>query len=684
MSYNFLFSWGLLLFKVWVSINIFFKILFLLLYVLPGLQLVFFPLVGFISLYFLEFFFGKKIVIYFLPYFYSFMFIVGVILIQFVFTFFLSFYYILAVWINCGLIVINWGFLFDTLSVSMLSMVSIVSYSVHIYSLDYMKSDLMLTRFLSYLSLFTFFMFILVSGNNLVQLFLGWEGIGLCSYLLISFWNTRVQANKASIKALIMNRVGDACFLLGIILLFFLFRSFDFSIIFSLIPYFQESYFNILNFKFKILDLICLFLFFGSMGKSAQIGLHTWLPDAMEGPTPVSALIHAATLVTAGVFLIIRCSPLFEFSSIILLFIMLIGGITAFFSATVAITQDDIKKVIAYSTCSQLGYMIFICGLSEYQISLFHLINHAFFKALLFLSAGSIIHGVLGEQDVRRFGKLIKLIPFTYMMMLLGFFALSGFPFLSGFYSKDLILEVSFSKYFIEGIFSYFIGSVSAGLTAFYSFRILYYSFWTETQLFKYSIQKIDELSYNMGCSLSILALGSMFSGYLFKDIFIGFGNLIWTNSIYQDSYNTIGVDQEFIPLIVKNVPLIFSFFGLLLSIIFNNLILYFNNFIKINFQNSSFYKNNIIFIYWFFFKKWYWDYVYNYYIGYSILNYSYEYCYKLIDKGIIELFNKFILEKFVYRSSFNIGLTQLGIVYHLFFFLFMGLFLLIINILIF
>ena len=286
-----------------------------------------------------------------------------------------------------------------------------------------------------------------------------------------------MQANKSSLKALILNRIGDFGFLCGVVLIFYFFRSVDFSIVFVLAPFFSETFFVLLGTKYFCLDLICLFLFIGSIGKSAQIGLHTWLPAAMEGPTPVSALIHAATLVTAGVFLVIRCSPIFEFSPNILFIIVLIGSLTALFSATVAIAQDDIKRVIAFSTCSQLGYMIFICGLSAYNISLFHLINHAFFKALLFLGAGSIIHSVVGEQDMRRFGSLIKLIPYTYSIMCVGFFALAGFPFLSGFYSKDLILEIAYSKYTLVGIFSYWLGSIGAFLTAFYSFRVLYFTF---------------------------------------------------------------------------------------------------------------------------------------------------------------------------------------------------------------
>ena len=380
------------------------------------ISLVFFPLFSFFYAWISEILLGKQKALLLIAHIY-------IIIIGFGFSSFVNsciqgnFYYLtLGTWINCGLIVVNWGFIFDTLSVSMLFMVGIVSASVHFYSVGYMKTDPSLIRFISYLSLFTFFMFILVTGDNYIQLFFGWEGIGLCSYLLISFWNTRVQANKSALKALIVNRIGDFGFLCGSLLIFYFFRSLDFSIIFLLSPYFK-------NLTFLCLGIISFFLLIGSMGKSAQIGLHTWLPDAMEGPTPVSALIHAATLVTAGVFLIIRCSPLFEFTGATLVFITLCGGITAFFSATVAITQDDIKKVIAYSTCSQLGYMVFICGLSEYTLSMFHLINHAFFKALLFLAAGSVMHSVSGDQDIRRFGEL------------------AGFPFLSGFYSKDYLLD---------------------------------------------------------------------------------------------------------------------------------------------------------------------------------------------------------------------------------------------------
>ena len=651
------------------------------------LLLVFSPLFSFLYVWILEIMFGKRKAILVVAHLYLLIVLLGV------FSFFQvcilgnSYYLTLFTWINCGLFVINWGFIFDPVSISMLLMVSIVSGTVHFYSVGYMKEDPSLVRFMSYLSLFTFFMFILVTGDNFIQLFLGWEGIGLCSYLLISFWNTRVQANKSALKALIVNRVGDFGFLCGSIILFYFFRSLDFSTIFLLAPYYKDVIFYFLVFNFKCLDIICLFLFLGSMGKSAQIGLHTWLPDAMEGPTPVSALIHAATLVTAGVFLIIRCSPLFEFAETILVVIMLIGGMTAFFSATIAITQDDIKKVIAYSTCSQLGYMIFICGLSEYDLSMFHLINHAFFKALLFLTAGSVIHSMSGDQDIRRFGGLTQVIPLTYSIMLLGFLALAGFPFLSGFYSKDLILEVSFSKHTIGSLFSYWLGSVSAGLTAFYSFRVLYYTFWVKSNFFKYYLQNIHELPRNMGFSLIILSFGSLFSGYLLKDAFVGIGTTFWINGIYKLDHHNVGLDFEFIPLWIKNIPLFFSTFGILLAIKLNFLlVLHIKNKCDLKTYSKLWvdFPQSFICLFWFFFHKWYFDHIYNYYLGYTILNYSYECFYKLIDKGFIEILGVNGLSLVCYKLSVQVSRSQLGSIYYLSCFLFLGLFFLGLSIIIF
>lgn len=636
----------------------------------------FLPFFSFFSIWMSELVVGKQKAVSITAHLYVLIFIVGFISFLNVCVFGEFYYLTIGTWVNCGLIIINWGFIFDTLSVSMLLMVGIVSGSVHFYSVGYMKEDPSLVRFMSYLSLFTFFMFILVTGDNFIQLFLGWEGIGLCSYLLISFWNTRVQANKSALKALIVNRIGDFGFLCGSLLLFYFFRSLDFSIVFAIAPYFQDVNFLFMGVQYKSLDVICFFLFLGSMGKSAQIGLHTWLPDAMEGPTPVSALIHAATLVTAGVFLIIRCSPLFEFAQLTLIFIMFVGGLTAFFAATIAISQDDIKKVIAYSTCSQLGYMVFICGLSEYNLSMFHLVNHAFFKALLFLAAGSVIHSVSGEQDLRQFGKLTKFIPFTYSMMLLGFLALAGFPFLSGFYSKDLVLEVSFSKHLLGSTFSYWLGSISAGLTAFYSFRVLYYTFWAETNLFKYYAQNIHELPKNMAFALIVLSMGSLFSGYILKDAFVGIGSTFWGNSIYKLELFSIGLDFEFISLGVKNIPLIFSLSGIFIAIILNNLLDFYKSFNTTpNYQKLSVnYPQSLTPILWFFFHKWYFDYVYNYYLGYTILNYSYQCFYKLLDKGFIEILGPHGLSKVCYDLSVRVSSSQIGIIYHLACFLFLGL----------
>jgi len=648
------------------------------------MSVVFFPFFSFLYIWFSEFFIGKWKSINLVANFYIIIVFFG--LYAFWHTCILGdFQYLtLYTWVNCGLVVINWGFIFDSLSVSMLLMVGIVSGTVHFYSIGYMKEDPALVRFISYLSLFTFFMFILVSGDNFIQLFLGWEGIGLCSYLLISFWNTRVQANKSALKALILNRVGDFGFLCGVMLIFYFFRNLDFSVVFNLGSYFKDSTVVFLNWNIKCLDIICFFLFLGSMGKSAQLGLHVWLPDAMEGPTPVSALIHAATLVTAGVFLIIRCSPIFEFAETTLIFITFIGGLTAFFSATVAVTQDDIKKVIAYSTCSQLGYMIFICGLSEYNASMFHLVNHAFFKALLFLGAGSVIHSMSGEQDVRKFGKLTKFIPFTYSMMLLGFLALAGFPFLSGFYSKDLILETSFSKHSLGGGFSYWLGTVSAGLTAFYSFRVMYYTFWNSSNVSRYYLQNIHELPNKMGFALSVLSVGSLFSGFLLKDAFVGIGTSFWGNAIFKRDVHTVGLDFEFIPLAAKNLPLCLSLTGIFLAIILNSIIKMFQT--KESEKNNYnillvSYPQSYVFFVWFLFHKWYFDYIYNYYLGYTILQYSYYTFYKLIDKGLIEILSLQGLNIISYKLSLQISRTQLGAIYNLNCFLFLGLILLFVTI---
>jgi len=379
---------------------------------------------------------------------------------------------------------INIAFLFDTLSVVMLLVILIISTFVHIFTAGYMSHDPFIIRFYSYLGFFTFFMIILVTADNFIQLFVGWEGVGLCSYLLINFWYNRINANKAAIKAMLMNRIADVFFIFGILLILLEFKSANYFLIFSLI---DQIKFNSIFFIFtyiNLIDLILFFIFLGAIGKSAQIGLHTWLPDAMEGPTPVSSLLHAATMVTAGVFLLVRCSFIFENSEFILILVLLFGGFTALFSALVATFQYDIKKVIAYSTCSQLGYMFFSSGLSNYNITLFHLFNHAFFKALLFLGAGSIISSLLDEQDMRKMGALLYKIPFTYISIFIGSLAIIGFPFLTGFYSKDLLIEFAYITYSLDGIYIWLLGLFTAFLTALYSFKLIFFVFFQKLNIF--------------------------------------------------------------------------------------------------------------------------------------------------------------------------------------------------------
>jgi proton-translocating NADH-quinone oxidoreductase chain L len=465
--------------------------------------------------------------------------------------------------------VVSWGFVFDSLTVTLMLVVNTVSALVHVYSVSYMANDPHFTRFMAYLSLFTFFMLMLISADNFIQLFLGWEGVGLCSYLLINFWFTRVQANKAALKAILLNRVGDFGLLYAILLIFYYFKSVDFATVFLLAPLMSEFFFTCqievgffsLYCNIHVLSFICFWLFFGAVGKSAQIGLHTWLPDAMEGPTPVSALIHAATMVTAGVFLIIRCAPIFEYAPGVLTVMVFLGATTAFFAATVGIVQNDIKKIIAYSTCSQLGYMVFACGLSGYSAALFHLVNHAFFKALLFLSAGAVIHGLSNEQDIRRMGGLGKIMPFTYVMFLVGSLALIGFPFLSGFYSKDLILEIAFSRYTVSGHFAYWLGTITALLTAVYSFRLIYFVFFNKTNIVNITVlRNIHEVPILMAIPLMFLCVGSIFSGYIFKDLFVGPGtDFLKQGLIVKDSTMFAA---ELVPLWVKLIPTVFSLTG--------------------------------------------------------------------------------------------------------------------------
>ena len=572
----------------------------------------------------------------------------------------------LAPWINSEMLSVDWGFLFDSLTVVMCCVVTFVSSIVHLYSTEYMAYDPHLPRFMSYLSLFTFFMLILVTADNFVQMFVGWEGVGLCSYLLINFWFTRIQANKAAIKAMILNRIGDFGLVLGILIIFVEYKALDYATVFAITPIFTNKLFNFLSFNFNLISIICFFLFVGAIGKSAQLGLHTWLPDAMEGPTPVSALIHAATMVTAGVFLIARTSPLFEYAPSMLNLVTIVGACTAFFAATVGLLQNDLKRVIAYSTCSQLGYMVFACGLSNYSVGVFHLVNHAFFKALLFLGAGSIIHAVADEQDMRKMGGLKKLVPFTYSMMVIGSLALIGFPFLTGFYSKDVILEVAYGKYTLEGHFSYTLGTLGAFLTAFYSTRLIYLTFLSVPNGYKSVICAAYDSSYQISISLFLLVIPSVLIGFYAKDMIIGFGSDFWGNAIFTTTENMNRVDAEFITHVYKILPVILSLLGVTLSF----LLYLFGGKLLVQLKMSAFGKK----IYNFFNKKWFFDKVYNEYVGQFFFTSSYTVTYKIIDRGIIEVFGPMGLSSIITKKASYISKLQTGYLYHYTFLMLSGL----------
>ena len=441
---------------------------------------------------------------------------------------------VIATWINSGTLDVNWSIKVDALSSVMLVVVTLVSSLVHIYSIGYMSHDPHKPRFMAYLSLFTFAMLTLVTSDNFLQLFFGWEGVGLCSYFLIGFWYKKDSANAAAIKAFVVNRVGDFGLALGIFLIFYLFGTVNYSEVFQQIPQIVDKKLLFLGIHIKAIDLICILLFIGAMGKSAQILLHTWLPDAMEGPTPVSALIHAATMVTAGVFLIVRCSPIFEYSPLTLNIITVVGMTTAFFAATVALVQTDIKKIIAYSTCSQLGYMFFAAGVGAYNVAMFHLFTHAFFKALLFLGSGSVIHSFKDEQDINQMGAVYKKLPYTWILMIIGTLALTGFPFLSGFYSKDAIIEFAYLRGNTVGYYAAGVGILTALLTSIYSWRLIFKTFHGTYNNKKLKIEEMHESPLVMLIPLIVLAVGAIFAGFLFKDLFIGHGgeNYFWGESI--------------------------------------------------------------------------------------------------------------------------------------------------------
>ena len=500
-------------------------------------------------------------------------------------------------WITSGSLKLNWSIYVDSLTAVMLVVVNSVSALVHIYSIGYMSHDPHKPRFMSYLSLFTFMMLSLITADNFLQLFFGWEGVGLASYLLIGFWFKKETANNASMKAFIVNRVGDLGLLIAMFLIFKTFGSLNFSEVFSQAADQSKNSIKIFGGEYNLITTICVFLFIGAMGKSAQIFLHTWLPDAMEGPTPVSALIHAATMVTAGVFLVARCSPLFEYSQYALNLVAFVGATTAIFAASIAIVQTDIKRIIAYSTCSQLGYMFFAAGMGAYNVAIFHLFTHAFFKALLFLGAGSVIHAFHDEQNIEKMGGVWKKIPLTYALMLIGTLALTGFPLLAGFYSKDAIIE---SAYFSKSLFAgyaFVIGLTTAFITSIYSWRLIFKTFhgkYNNTM----SFEKVHESGPVMLIPLLLLAVGAIFSGYVFHGIFIGENTQFWGKAIFFLKQTVHGHPPLWLlilipTLVISAIPLSFILFLKRQDIV--------EGFIN---NNKPFYN--------FLVKKWYFDELYD------------------------------------------------------------------------
>ncbi len=476
--------------------------------------------------------------------------------------------YPIGTWIEAGRFHVDWALRHDTLSVVMVAMVTTVSTLIHIYSVGYMAhEDNPTSRFFSYLSLFTFAMLMLVTSDNLVQLFFGWEGVGLLSYLLIGYWFDRPSACAAAIKAFVVNRVGDLFFALGIALTFFLFRSVSFETIFAAIPAHVHAVYHVLGGNFGAFEVIGVLLFIGAMGKSAQIGLHTWLPDAMEGPTPVSALIHAATMVTAGVFLVARMSPIYEQTHFARGMIILVGGTTACFAATIACVQMDIKRVIAYSTCSQLGYMFLAAGVGAYQAAIFHLFTHAFFKSLLFLAAGSVIHAVGGEQDMRRMGGLWRKLPITYVVMWVGCLALAGIPFFAGYFSKDAILDAADAKDVGLAFYGFTLGTLAALLTAFYSWRLIIMTFHGRPRYDAHVAEHVHESPAVMTGPLIVLAIGAAFTGLAFHGLFIGEAwQRFWMGSIVNGPRNHVLLEMEHVPFDISILPLLCGLAGIALA----------------------------------------------------------------------------------------------------------------------
>jgi NADH-ubiquinone oxidoreductase chain 5 len=559
-------------------------------------------------------------------------------------------------WIDSEWYNIMWGFQFDSLTVSMLIPVLIISSLVHIYSISYMSHDPHNQRFFSYLSLFTFMMIILVTANNYLLMFVGWEGVGVCSYLLVSFWFTRIAANQSSMSAFLTNRVGDCFLTIGMFAILWSLGNLDYATVFSLAPY--------LNSNVVLIIGICLLI--GAMAKSSQVGLHVWLPMAMEGPTPVSALIHAATMVTAGVYLLMRSSPLIEYSSTLLLLCLWLGAITTVFSSLVGLFQQDIKKVIAYSTMSQLGMMVIAIGLSSYNVALFHLINHAFYKGLLFLGAGAVIHAVADNQDFRKYGGLISYLPLTYSVILIASLSLVAFPFMTGFYSKDFILESAYGQYCFSSISVYVIAVIGAIFTTLYSVKVLYLTFLTNPNGPLSYYKHAHEGDLFLSLPLVILAIFSIFFGYITKDIFIGLGSSFFIdNSIFIHPVHEIMIDTEFsVPTLFKLLPFVFTISFSIMAIVLSE----FLPELVLSFKLSKLGYN----IYGFFNQRFLVELFYNKYITGLVLELGGQTT-KILDKGSIELLGPFGLEKGLISFSKAIGSLNSSIVTNYALFIFIG-----------
>jgi NADH-ubiquinone oxidoreductase chain 5 len=618
---------------------------------------------------------------------------------------------------------INWGFQYDSLTVTMLVVITVISFLAHLYSIEYMHGDPHHVRFMSYLSLFTFFMLILVTADNLFQLFMGWEGVGVCSYLLINFWFTRISANKSAIMAIITNKLGDIALLVAFTILFYLFKSLDYAVMFALVSNYtftsslDISLLGYLNSAIDSLTFltseitthhmslngfytediifhtksICILLIIAAVAKSAQVGLHVWLPEAMEGPTPVSSLIHAATMVTAGIFLIIRCSFIFEYVPSTLLWVILLGSITSFFASTIGVFQNDLKKVVAYSTCSQLGYMFMSCGFSSYSNSIFHLFNHAFFKALLFLTAGYVIHAFSNEQDMRKMGGLLKLLPVSYLMILIGSLALMGFPFLSGFYSKEKILEVFYTRHSISFLdiysnlqivyFFQLLASIAVIFTICYSMRLLTLTYFNYqngylTRMYyillnrqgNYTfIYNIHYASIFILTALFILSYLSLVSGYLFSDMMIGVGTDFWGTALYMSpSFENIAFfnadwvlfNYEFNQYI-RRITMVWSFYFM----IFFFVLFYLFKTYLLNIKFGSVWSINIFHI------------LTEKYIFYNRLlveplmalglRFALRSTYMVMDKGIIEVFGPYGAVQAIRNWVFNYYKYQTNFISH-------------------